>query len=241
MELTILMPCLNEAETLATCIQKAKTFLMNENIVGEVLIADNGSQDGSQQIANNCGARIIHVAERGYGAALLGGIQGALGQYVIMGDADNSYNFLDLMPFLVHLRSGFDLVMGNRFKGKIERGAMPLLNQYVGNPILSFLGRSFFRSAIGDFHCGLRGFKRSAIQELQLRTQGMEFASEMVAKAALQRLKIAEVPIVLSPDGRSRRPHLRPWRDGLRHLRLLVFLRFFYHSGFGNGNSSEMS
>ena len=228
MELTILMPCLNEAETLSICIEKAKTFLKKENIIGEILIADNGSQDGSQEIATYCGARVIHVSTRGYGAALQSGIQHALGQYVIMGDADNSYNFLDLMPFLLHLRAGFDLVMGNRFTGKIERGAMPFLNKYIGNPVLSFLGRWFFRSHIGDFHCGLRGFKREAVQRLQLKAEGMEFASEMVAKATLHGLRIAEVPIVLMPDGRSRRPHLRPWRDGWRHLRLLLLLRFFY-------------
>ena len=230
MELTILMPCLNEAETLAICIEKAKTFLKNGNIQGEILIADNGSQDGSEQIAKQCGARVIHVNQRGYGAALQSGIQHALGQYIIMGDADNSYNFLDLMPFLTHLRAGVDLVMGNRFKGKIEPGAMPFLNKYLGNPILSFLGRCFFQSTIGDFHCGLRGFKREVIQQLQLKSQGMEFASEMIAKASLKHLKIVEVPTVLAPDGRSRPPHLRPWRDGWRHLRLLLFLRFFYNN-----------
>jgi glycosyltransferase involved in cell wall biosynthesis len=235
MELTILMPCLNEAETLAICIQKAKSFLKNENILGEVLIADNGSQDGSQQIAKDHGARVIDVEQRGYGAALMSGIQHALGQYIIMGDADNSYNFLDLMPFLQQLREGNELVMGNRFKGKIERGAMPFLNKYIGNPILSFLGRCFFRSRIGDFHCGLRGFKRESIQQLQLESQGMEFASEMIAKASLQKLKIAEVPTTLMPDGRSRPPHLRPWRDGWRHLRLLLLLSprwLFLYPGF---------
>jgi glycosyltransferase involved in cell wall biosynthesis len=223
-ELTILMPCLNEAETLAICIQKAKTFLAKENILGEVLIADNGSQDGSQHIAQTQGARVVHVSERGYGAALQCGIHNAMGQYVIMGDADDSYDFLNLMPFIKELRQGSDLVMGNRFKGKIERGAMPFLNKFVGNPVLSFLGRLFFRSKIGDFHCGLRGFRRDVIQQLNLKASGMEFASEMIAKASLQQLKIAEVPTVLAPDGRSRRPHLRPWRDGWRHLRLLLLL-----------------
>lgn len=224
MELTILMPCLNEAETLATCIQKAKAFLAKENIVGEILIADNGSQDGSQQIAETQGARVVHVIERGYGAALRCGIKNACGQYIIMGDADDSYDFLSLMPFVKKLREGSDLVMGNRFRGKIERGAMPFLNKYLGNPILSLLGRIFFRSHIGDFHCGLRGFRRAAIQQLNLRASGMEFASEMIAKASINRLNIAEVPTVLAPDGRSRRPHLRPWRDGWRHLRLLLLL-----------------
>lgn len=224
MELTILMPCLNEAETLSMCIQKAKAFLTKENILGEILIADNGSQDGSPEIALRYGARVVHVKERGYGAALQCGIQNALGQYIIMGDADDSYDFLNLMPFVKKLREGSDLVMGNRFKGKIEQGAMPLLNKYVGNPILSFLGRLFFRSKVGDFHCGLRGFKRDAIQQLRLQSQGMEFASEMIAKASIKRLNITEVPTTLAQDGRSRPPHLRPWRDGWRHLRLLLLL-----------------
>jgi len=236
MELTILMPCLNEAETLAICIQKAKIFLAKENILGEIVITDNGSQDGSQHIAEMQGARVVHVVERGYGAALLFGIQNALGQYIIMGDADDSYDFLNLMPFVKKLREGADLVMGNRFKGKIEQGAMPLLNKYIGNPILSFLGRLFFRSQVGDFHCGLRGFKRAAIQQLHLQSHGMEFASEMIAKAALNQLKITEVPTTLAPDGRSRRSHLRPWRDGWRHLRLLLLLnprRLFLYPGLG--------
>jgi glycosyltransferase involved in cell wall biosynthesis len=235
MELTILMPCLNEAETLAICIQKAKAFLTKESILGEILIADNGSQDGSQHIAELHGARVVHVKERGYGAALQCGIQNALGQYIIMGDADDSYDFLNLMPFVKKLREGSDLVMGNRFKGKIEQGAMPLLNKYIGNPILSFLGRLFFRSQVGDFHCGLRGFKRSAIQQLHLHSQGMEFASEMIAKASLKQLKVTEVPTILAPDGRSRPPHLRPWRDGWRHLRLLLLLSprwLFLYPGF---------
>lgn len=222
LELTILMPCLNEAETLADCMTKAKAFLKAENIAGEILIADNGSTDGSQQIAQINGARVISVQERGYGAAILAGIQAAQGRYIIMGDADGSYDFYHLMPFVMKLRAGNDLVMGNRFLGGIAEGAMPFLNKYLGNPVLSMLGRLFFKSAIGDFHCGLRGFNRAAIQQLNLQAKGMEFASEIVVKATLNRLKIVEVPTTLSPDGRSRKPHLRPWRDGWRHLRLLL-------------------
>lgn len=223
-ELTILMPALNEAETLAACINKAQQFLARENILGEILIADNGSRDGSQAIAKSHGARVIAVPMRGYGAALMAGIQASLGQFVIMGDADDSYDFDNLSLFMKKLRDGYDLVIGNRFQGGIKQGAMPWLNKYVGNPILSFLGKMFFKSPIGDFHCGLRGFKREAMQKLNLQAKGMEFASEMIIKATLQQLKITEVPTVLSPDGRSRRPHLRPWRDGWRHLRLLLLL-----------------
>jgi glycosyltransferase involved in cell wall biosynthesis len=225
-ELTILMPCLNESETLASCIQKAKTFLQSEKINGEILIADNGSTDGSQEIALQLGARVISVPKRGYGAALKSGIQQAYGRYIIMGDADDSYDFLNLNPFISKLREGYELVMGNRFKGGIVDGAMPLLNRYLGNPVLSLIGRIFFKSTIGDFHCGLRGFHRDSFQQLDLQGDGMEFASEMVVKATLKKLKMTEVPIQLYPDGRSRRPHLRPWRDGWRHLRLLLWLRW---------------
>lgn len=231
-EITILMPCLNEAETLAECIQKAKRFLESEKIHGEILVADNGSVDGSQAIATKHGARVISVSTRGYGAALKSGIDAAKGQYVIMGDADDSYDFLNLMPFLNKLRDGYDLVMGNRFKGGIIDGAMPFLNRYLGNPVLSLIGRLFFKSKIGDFHCGLRGFRRDSFKQLDLQGDGMEFASEMVVKATLKKLKITEVPTQLYPDGRSRRPHLRPWRDGWRHLRLLLLFSprwlFFY-------------
>lgn len=223
-ELTILMPCLNEAETLAICIQKAKEFLNREKISGEILIADNGSSDGSQTIAEKYGAKVVNVPVRGYGAALREGIQQASGRYIIMGDADDSYNFKNLSAFLTKLRDGHQLVIGNRFKGGIEKGAMPFLNRYLGNPILSFIARIFFKSTIGDFHCGLRGFERDAILQLNLHTDGMEFASEMVVKATLNQLKITEVPTTLSPDGRNRKPHLRPWRDGWRHLKLLLLL-----------------
>jgi glycosyltransferase involved in cell wall biosynthesis len=222
LELSIVMPCLNEAETLATCIQKAQWYLAQYEISGEVLVADNGSTDGSQEIAQQMGARVIDVNERGYGSALRAGIAAARGQYIIMGDADDSYDFTSLTPFLKRLREGYDLVMGNRFKGGIKPGAMPPLHRYLGNPVLTWVGRLFFGSPCGDFHCGLRGFRRDAIHRLDLRTTGMEFASEMVVKASLYNLQITEVPTTLSPDGRSRPPHLRSWRDGWRHLRFLL-------------------
>ncbi|MCA3422961.1 MAG: glycosyltransferase family 2 protein [Roseomonas sp.] len=221
-ELTILMPCLNEAETLATCIQKALGYLARSGVAGEVLIADNGSTDGSQAIARGLGARVIDVPERGYGAALIAGIAGARGRFVIMGDSDDSYDFSALDPFIAKLRDGYDLVMGNRFKGGIAPGAMPPLHRYLGNPVLSTIGRVFFGGPIRDFHCGLRGFARAAIAALDLRAPGMEFASEMVVKATMRGLRITEVPTTLSPDGRSRPPHLRSWRDGWRHLRFLL-------------------
>jgi glycosyltransferase involved in cell wall biosynthesis len=222
MELTILMPCLNEALTVETCIRKARTYLEKRSIAGEVLVADNGSTDGSQTLAAAAGARVIEVANKGYGAALMGGIQAANGRYVIMADADDSYDFTDLDGFVDGLRRGFKLVIGNRFQGGIKPGAMPLLNRYLGNPVLSLIGRTLFASPVGDFHCGLRGFERQAILGLHLRASGMEFASEMVVKASLASLEIAEVPTTLSPDGRQRAPHLRPWRDGWRHLRFML-------------------
>lgn len=222
LELSIVMPCLNEAETLAVCIKKAKAFLAEHGLAGEVLIADNGSTDGSQQIANALGARIVHVPARGYGAALIGGIEAARGRFVAMGDADDSYDFGGLMPFVAQLRDGAALVMGNRFQGGIAPGAMPPLHRWLGNPVLSFLGRIFFRIPVGDFHCGLRAFNRDSIRALGLTTPGMEFASEMVVKAAIEKLDIREVPTTLAPDGRSRAPHLRTWRDGWRHLRFLL-------------------
>ena len=235
-ELTILMPCLNEAETLETCIQKAKRFLEESGISGEILIADNGSTDGSQAIAEACGVRVISVPVRGYGAALQAGTDAARGKYVIMGDADNSYDFLHLMPFVEKLREGYELVMGNRFAGGIENGAMPFLHRYLGNPVLSFLGRMFFRNKIGDFHCGLRGYNKAVIQSLHLKTPGMEYASEMVVMATICGLKITEVPTTLKPDGRSRRPHLRTFRDGWRHLKFLLMYcprwLFLYPGGF---------
>ena len=222
LELTILMPCLNEAETLATCIGKARAYLIGAGISGEVLVADNGSIDGSQDIAKGLGARVVPVPQKGYGAALLGGIAAARGRFIIMGDADDSYDFGALDAFVTRLRSGAELVMGNRFRGGIEAGAMPPLHRYLGNPVLSFIGRLFFRIEAGDFHCGLRGFNAARIRELDLRTTGMEFASEMVVRSALAGLRIEEVPTTLKPDGRSRPPHLRTWRDGWRHLKFLL-------------------
>ena len=222
LELTIVMPCLNEAETLATCIDKAMNFLNRSGIKGEVLIADNGSTDGSQNIATNHGARVVDVKLKGYGAALMGGIEAAYGRYVIMGDSDDSYDFTNLSPFVEKLREGFELVMGNRFRGGIAPGAMPPLHRYLGNPVLTGIGKLFFRSPLGDFHCGLRGFNVEAIKKLNLKTTGMEFASEMIVKATLHNLRITEVPTTLAPDGRSRPPHIRSWRDGWRHLRFLL-------------------
>ena len=219
---TVLMPCLNEAETLATCIKKAQGYFAEHQIDGEVLIADNGSDDGSQAIATELGARVVNIPEKGYGSALRGGIAAAAGKYVIMGDADDSYDFSDLTLFVEQLEAGYELVMGNRFKGGIKKGAMPPLHKYLGNPVLTWIGKLFFPSPCGDFHCGLRGFSKEAIEQLDLRTTGMEFASEMVVKASLNKLAIAEVPIILYPDGRSRPPHLRSWRDGWRHLRFLL-------------------
>ncbi|QQO13456.1 glycosyltransferase family 2 protein [Bradyrhizobium diazoefficiens] len=222
LELTILMPCLNEAETLAVCVAKAQAFLGRSRIAGEVLIADNGSTDNSQHIAEAGGARVINVPMRGYGSALRAGIAAARGRYIVMGDADDSYDFARLDAFLERLRAGDDLVMGNRFRGGIESGAMPFLHRYLGNPILSWLGRLFFCTSLRDFHCGMRGFSRDQIAKLDLRTTGMEFASEMVVRATLVGLKISEVPTTLSRDGRSRPPHLRTWRDGWRHLKFLL-------------------
>lgn len=221
-ELTILMPCLNEAETLETCIKKAQTFLYENNVDGEILIADNGSTDGSIDIAERNGARVVNVETKGYGAALIAGCNAALGKYVIMGDSDDSYDFLHLMPFVEKLREGYDLVMGNRFKGGIEKGAMPFSHRYIGNPVLSFIGRFFYSSKIGDFHCGLRGYNTARMRSIDLKTTGMEYASEMVVKSTLYGFKIAEVPTTLKKDGRSHAPHLHTWRDGWRHLKFLL-------------------
>ncbi len=222
MELSILMPCLNEAETLEICIKKAKSFLEDNKIDGEIVISDNGSDDGSIEIAERNGVHLVHAEQRGYGSALIAGCNEAKGKYIIMGDADDSYDFIHLMPFLEKLRSGYDLVMGNRFAGGIEDGAMPWSHRYIGNPVLSFLGRAFFHSSIKDFHCGLRGYNRESILALNLQTSGMEYASEMVVKAELNGLKITEVPTTLKKDGRSRAPHLRSFRDGWRHLKFLL-------------------
>jgi Glycosyl transferase family 2 len=222
LELSVVIPCLNEAETLNVCVRKAQASLQQLNIKGEVIVADNGSTDGSQTLAAHAGARVTSVEARGYGSAIRGGIAAARGKYIIVGDADDSYDFSNLGPFIAKLREGYELVMGNRFQGGIEPKAMPWLHKYLGNPLLTTAGRLFFRSPCSDFHCGLRAFRKSAIEQLDLRTTGMEFASEMVVKATLYSLRIAEVPTTLSRDGRTRKPHLRSWRDGWRHLRFML-------------------
>jgi glycosyltransferase involved in cell wall biosynthesis len=222
MDLSIVIPCLNEAETLRTVILKAQGSIQKSGLKGEVIVADNGSTDGSQEIAMICGARIVNAPIKGYGSALTQGIKEARGKFIIMGDADDSYDFESLELFISKLQAGYDLVMGNRFLGGIEKGAMPWLHRYLGNPVLSWLGRLFFKIPIGDFHCGLRAFRKDAILSLFLKSTGMEFASEMIVKASLNGMKLAEVPTTLRPDGRSRAPHLKTWRDGWRHLVFLL-------------------
>jgi Glycosyl transferase family 2 len=219
---SVVMPCLNEAETVARCVAESRAALARAGLDGEVVVADNGSTDGSQALAEAAGARVVPVASPGYGAALAGGFAAARGTYVVMGDADLSYDFGTVPDFVKALDAGADLVMGSRFKGEIEKGAMPPLHRWLGNPVLTGLGRLLFRTDVSDFHCGLRGFRRSALEKLDLRTTGMEFASEMVVKAALFGLTIREIPVTLHRDGRSRPPHLRTWRDGWRHLRFLL-------------------
>lgn len=221
-ELSVVMPCLNEARTLGDCIKQAQKAIADHNLSAEIVIGDNGSTDGSQEIASRLGARVINVTQRGYGAALMGGIEAARGRFVVMGDADLSYNFGDIPLFLEKLRAGSGLVMGNRFLGGIKPGAMPVLNRYLGNPVLTAMGRVLFKAPARDFQCGLRAFSRPAYERLKLRTTGMEFASEMVVKASLAGVGIAEVPTTLSPDGRGRAPHMRPWRDGWRNVRFMV-------------------
>ena len=221
-ELTILMPCLNEEETIETCITKAKKFLKKNKVNGEILIADNGSTDNSISIAEKLGARVVHVKEKGYGSALISGCKNALGKYVIMGDSDDSYDFLHLEKFLEKLREGYELVMGNRFAGGIEKGAMPFSHRYIGTPILSLIGRIFFHSKIKDFNCGLRGYNRKKILELDLNCTGMEYASEMIVKSEINDLKVTEVPTTLKKDGRTRKPHLKTFSDGWRHLNFLL-------------------
>jgi glycosyltransferase involved in cell wall biosynthesis len=216
------MPCLNEAATVADCVTQAREAIARYGIQGEVIVADNGSTDGSRELAAAAGARVVPVPLRGYGSALLAGITSASGEYVVMGDADGTYDFMAIDKFLAKLREGDDLVMGNRFKGGVAPGAMPFLHRWLGNPVLSWLGRLFFKTDVGDFHAGLRGFRRAPILALDLRTTGMEFASEMVVKASVQGLRITEVPVTLAPDKRDRPPHLRTWRDGWRHLRFLL-------------------
>lgn len=222
MELTILMPCLNERQTLGLCIQQAQKFIKDNKLSAEILIADNGSTDGSQQLAQDLGARVVYVLFKGYGNALRGGIESARGKYIIMGDCDMSYDFLHLEPFLEALRAGNDFVIGNRFSGGIKKGAMPLLHRYFGVPLLSYIGRMVYKVPVGDFHCGLRGFNRKAILELKLETEGMEFATEMIGAFARSPYKIKVIPTVLSKDGRNSRSHIRTFRDGWRHLTLML-------------------
>ena len=232
LELTVVLPCLNEARTVGACVREAREAMIRAGIAGEVIIADNGSTDGSQALAEEAGARVVPVREKGYGHALRGGITAARGRYLLMGDADQSYDFSHLPRFVEKLRAGDDLVMGNRFRGGVQPGAMPWKNRYIGNPVLTFIGRLFFNTSIGDFHCGLRGFSAAAYRRMNLQTTGMEFASEMVIKAVMLGLRVSEVPTVLRPDGRDRPPHLRPWRDGWRHLRFMLLFSprwlFFY-------------
>jgi hypothetical protein len=223
-ELTILMPCLNEAETIEVCVRKASNFLARSGIKGEVIVADNGSTDESRDLALASGARVVSIANKGYGNALIGGIGAAQGRFVIMADSDDSYDFSELDSLVESLRSGNLMVIGNRFRGGIRSGAMPFLHRFIGNPLLSLMGRMFFASSIGDFHCGLRGIDRAGALQLGLQAPGMEFASEMIVKATLAGWRIAEVPTTLSPTGRSRRSHLRSWRDGWRHLRFLLMM-----------------
>jgi len=221
-EVSIVMPCLNEAETLARCIAHAKAAIASGALSAEIIVADNGSTDGSQRIAEELGARVVDVQRRGYGSALIGGIDAAQGRFVVMGDADDSYDFEAIGPLIERLREGYDLVVGNRFLGGIQPGAMPWSHRWIGNPVLTFISRVFFHTPVGDMHCGLRAFRKDAYVKMRLRATGMEFASEMVIKAALKGMRITEVAVVLRPDGRSRPPHLRTWRDGWRHLRFML-------------------
>ncbi len=221
-EISVVLPCLNEAETVGICVRKAIETMREHGIAGEVIVADNGSTDGSIELAQREGARVIHVNDKGYGSALRGGIAAAHGKYVLMADSDDSYDFRHIPRFIEELRGGSDLVMGNRFRGGIAKGAMPVLHRYLGNPVLTAVGQIFFKSPCGDFHCGMRAFRKTAYERMDVRSTGMEFASEMVVKASLFGMKISEVPTTLSPDGRNRAPHLRTWRDGWRHLRFLL-------------------
>lgn len=222
LELSIVMPCLNEEETIGICIQKAKKYLDKTKISGEVLIVDNGSTDRSVEISQKMGARVVKEENKGYGNALIKGTNSAKGKYVIMGDSDDSYNFEELDDFMIKLNEGYDLVMGNRFSGKIEKGAMSFSHRYIGNPILSGIAGILYKTKIGDFHCGLRGYLRKSILDLNLKSPGMEYASEMVVEAVRNNLKITEIPITLYKDGRTKRSHLRTIRDGIRHLIYLL-------------------
>lgn len=224
-QISIIMPCLNEEKTLLICIQKAQRFLTLHNLKGEIIIGDNGSSDNSVEIATSSGAKVVHIREKGYGNAIRGAISVAKGKYIIVGDSDDSYDFENLGPFIEKLDQGFDVVIGNRFKGGIAKNAMPFLHKYLGNPVLTFIGNLFFDAQIYDFQCGLRGIRKEVIDNLQLSSSGMEFASEMIAKSCMQKLKITEVPTPLFKDGRNRPPHLNTWRDGWRHLKFMIGYR----------------
>jgi hypothetical protein len=223
-EISFVLPCLNEARTIEACIREIQACIAEHRLSAEIVVADNGSNDGSQRLAAAAGARVVEARERGYGAALMAGFEAARGELLVMGDADLSYDFREAPRLIAKLREGADLAMGSRFLGRIEPGAMPFLHRYLGNPVLSFLGRRIFRAPVSDFHCGLRALTRRAYREMRLRTTGMEFASEIVVKAAVRRLRIAEAPVTLRRDGRNRPPHLDTWSDGWRHLRFLLTL-----------------
>ncbi len=227
-ELTVLIPCLNEEKTIGTCIEKAFRILHENKIHGEVLVIDNNSTDHSNQIAKEKGARVLRLKEKGYGCAIRYGIKKAYGKYVIMGDADDSYNFLEILPFINHLREGYDFIIGNRFKGMIEKGAMPFSHRYIGTPVISLIANILYRTNIGDYNCGLRGFNRNKMLKLDFKCTGMEFASEMIIKIAKSKYKIKEIPINLYKDGRGRKPHLNTVRDGFRHLHIILKGVFCY-------------
>jgi glycosyltransferase involved in cell wall biosynthesis len=221
-ELTILLPCLNEAKTIGKCIERAQKLLSDNRIDGEILVSDNGSTDGSQDISRNLGAKVVSCPVRGYGVALQFGIERAAGAFILMGDADDSYHFDEALPMIEKLREGYDICMGTRLKGKIMDSAMPFLNRYLGTPVITVLGRIFFQIRLSDYNCGLRAFRKSTILGLNLVTTGMEWASEMIIKAKLEGLRMTEVPVTLFKDGRNRPPHLRRWRDGWRHIRFML-------------------
>ncbi len=225
-DLSIIIPCLNEEKTLKICIEKARDFLQREKINGEIIIGDNGSIDDSVEISKKLADKVIHVESKGYGSVLRALIESADGKYVIMGDADDSYDFSDLTGFYTKLLEGHQLVVGNRFKGGIEKGAMPFMNRFIGNPIISFLGKTLFHVPLNDFNCGLRGFESKSMNQLKFESTGMEFASEMIIVSKLKGLSMLEVPIKLFPDGRQGKSHLQPFRDGMRHVFLIIKLKF---------------
>lgn len=230
--ITVVLPCLNEEKTISYCVEQALIGISNTKFEGQVLVADNGSTDNSASLAKQAGAKVVSINKKGYGAALNGGIKASRSKYIIMGDSDSTYNFLDIPLFIKKLEEGYDLVVGNRFKGGIEKKAMPFLNKYLGNPFLSFIAKKLFNSNIGDFHCGLRGFTNTAYKKMDLKSDGMEFATEMIAKSSLLNLKITEVPTTLSVSISERKPHLRPFRDGIRHLKLMLTYSFLKVSNF---------